>query len=393
MDFSFSEPVAGSVDVLVIAGEHSGDEHAARMIASALARNQSLRVCAVGGRHLEAAGAQLLFDLTKYSVVGFVEVLKHYKELKRLFDEIVGWIKTHRPRAVVFVDYPGMNLRIAKRLADEGISFRSGGSTRLLYYIGPQVWAWKPKRKFEMARILDSLAVIFPFEVEVFAETELDTRFVGHPFISNDYDLPVGYDPSGPILLLPGSRRAAIGRIAPILFSAFSECLESKSKLRAVCIYASEELKELLEEILLDFPEVAQRMELRPNTESLEASAVLTSSGTMSLNCALANIPGAVAYRTHPLTYVMGRLLVNIPYIGIANLLLNKPLYPEYIQGAASRKRLAAEIIDCIENVERLKQTRHWAAELRELLDKPSSGGVATWLLEFLEPEELPPSA
>jgi len=384
LDFSFVPPEQGAVDVLVIAGEHSGDEHAARMVASAIAKNDSLKVCAVGGRHLQAAGAQLLFDLTQYSVVGFVEDLRNYKELKRLFDEIVGWIKEYRPKAVVFVDYPGMNLRIAQRLADEGISHRSGGSTRLLYYISPQVWAWKEKRKYSMAKILDSLAVIFPFEVDVFEGTQLETRFVGHPFLSSDYDLPVSYDPDGPILLLPGSRKAAIGRIAPLLFSAFSECLKKKSKLQAVCIYASKELKSLLESILEDFPDVAEHIDLRPNTGSLGARAVLTSSGTMSLNCALANIPGAVAYRTHPLTYIMGRMLVKVPYIGIANLLLDKPLYPEYIQGAATRKQLASEILDCIENVDRIKRTRNWAAELRELLDKPSSGGVADWLLEYV---------
>lgn len=383
--FPFAAPKEGKVDVLVVAGEHSGDEHAARMIKAALGKRSGLSVCAVGGRHLESAGAQLLFDLTTYSVVGFVEVLKHYSELKQLFDEIVRWIREHKPKAVVFVDYPGMNLRIAQRLAEEGISFRTGGRTRLLYYISPQVWAWKEKRKFSMAKILDSLAVIFPFEVDVFEGTQLETRFVGHPFISTDYDLPVSYDPSGPVLLLPGSRKAAIGRIAPVLFGAFSECLKRKSKLEAVCIYASEELKDLLLGILKKFPEVAERIELRPNTDSLGARAVLTSSGTMSLNCALANIPGAIAYKTHPVTYLMGRALVKIPYIGIANLLLDKPLYPEYIQGAASTKRLASEIEDCIENVDRIKQTRNWSAELRELLDKPSTGGVADWLLEYVD--------
>lgn len=383
--FPFAAPSDGKVDVLVIAGEHSGDEHAARMVKATLQKRPELKVCAVGGRHLQTAGAQLLFDLTTYSVVGFVEVLKHYSELKQLFDEIVRWIREYKPKAVVFVDYPGMNLRIAQRLADEGVSFRSGGSTRLLYYISPQVWAWKEKRKYSMAKILDSLAVIFPFEVDVFEGTQLETRFVGHPFLSGDYDLPVSYDPSGPVLLLPGSRKAAIGRIAPLLFSAFSECLKHKSKLEAVCIYASDELKELLLSILKRFPEVEQRIELRPNTDSLGARAVLTSSGTMSLNCALANIPGAIAYKTHPLTYVMGRALVKVPYIGIANLLLDKPLYPEFIQGAANRKTLANEIVDCIENVDRIKQTRNWSASLRELLDKPSTGGVADWLLDYVE--------
>lgn len=384
LQFSFPKPVSDGVDVLVIAGEHSGDEHAARMVKSAMAKRPDLKVSAVGGRHLQAAGAQLLFDLTTYSVVGFVEVLKHYSELKSLFDEIVSWIREYKPKVVVFVDYPGMNLRIAKRLAEEKLTHRSGGDIRLLYYISPQVWAWKEKRKYSMAQMLDSLAVIFPFEVDVFEGTQLETRFVGHPFLSSDYELPVSYDASGPILLLPGSRKAAIGRIAPILFGAFSECLKRKSNFKAVCIYASEELKELLEQILARFPELADKVELRPNTESLAASAVLTSSGTMSLNCALANIPGAIAYRTHPMTYVMGKMLVKIPYIGIANLLLDKPLYPEFLQGAATRKRLANEIVDCIENAERIEQTRKWSAELRELLDKPSTGGVADWLLDYV---------
>ncbi len=388
--FSFPPPVSDSVDVLVIAGEHSGDEHAARMIRGALDREPDLKVCCLGGRHLQAAGAQLLFDLTQYSVVGFFEVLKHYKELKSLFEEVLRWIREHKPRAVCFVDYPGMNLRIAKKLFEEGIASRAGGSTKLLYYISPQVWAWKEKRKFDMGRMLDSLGVIFPFEVEVFNNTGLETRFVGHPFVSSEYDLPVHYDPSAPILLLPGSRKAAIGRIAPVLFGAFRECVSRRKSLTATCIYASEDLLELLESILKNYGDLARHITFRPNTDAIGARAVLTSSGTMSLNCALANIPGAIVYRTHPITYAMGRLLVKIPYIGIANLLLKKPLYPEYVQGAANRKRLADEITDCIENVERLKQTRNWAAELRNLLDQPSKGGVSQWLLENLEQSSRP---
>ena len=382
LDFSFPPPADGRVDALVIAGEHSGDEHAARMVRVARERRPDLAVCTVGGRHLQAAGAQLLFDLTQYSVVGFFEVLKHYGELKRLFEEILRWIREYKPKVVCFVDYPGMNLRIAKRLAEEGLSSRAGGEIRLIYYISPQVWAWKAKRKFQMAQMLDSLAVIFPFEVDVFEGTQLETRFVGHPFLSSDYDLPVSYDPDGPILILPGSRRAAIERIAPILFASYQECLKRKSKLEAVCVYASAELRGLIESILERFPAIRERVRLTPNQLHVSARAVLTSSGTMSLNCALANIPGAIAYRTHPITYVMGRALVKVPYIGIANLLLDKPLYPEYIQGAATKTRLAAELIDCIENVDRIKQTRNWAAELRELLDKPSTGDVSDWLLE-----------
>lgn len=385
MRFSLPPPRDGAVDVLVLAGEHSGDEHAARMITAALLNRPDLRVCAIGGRKLQAAGAQLLFDLTSFSVVGFVEVLKNLRDALNLRAEIIRWIREHKPKAVCFIDYPGLNLSIAELLAKEGLSARAGGPTKLLYYISPQVWAWKEKRKYKMASILDSLAVIFPFEVDVFEGTRLETRFVGHPFLSSDYDLPVSYDPAGPILLLPGSRKAAVGRIAPILFGAFQECLKRKSKLQAVCIYASDELHDQLVELFRKFPSLRGRISLKSNDARVSASAALTSSGTMSLNCALANIPGAIVYRTHPLTYLMGRALVKIKYIGIANLLLDKPLYPEFIQGAATRKRLAKELMDCIENVERIKQTRNWAAELRELLDRPSAGGAAEWLLSHVD--------
>ena len=383
--FRLPPPQDESVDALIIAGEHSGDEHAARMLKSARLARPELRVSAIGGRKLQAAGAQLLFDLTRFSVVGFVEVLKNLREGLLLRDEIVRWIREYRPKVVCFVDYPGFNLNLAQTLANEGLSNRAGGPVRLIYYISPQVWAWKKKRKFKMAEILDSLAVIFPFEVDVFEGTRLETRFVGHPFLASDYDLPISYDPDGPILLLPGSRKAAVGRIAPVLFSAFQETLKRKTKLAATCIYASEELHDQLVGLFSRFPDLRGKIDLQPNDAHVGARAALTSSGTMSLNCALANIPGAIVYRTHLVTYLMGRALVNIKYIGIANLLLDKPLYPEYIQGSATRQKLATELVDCMENVERIKQTRRWAAQLRELLDLPKTGGAADWLLSHVD--------
>ena len=382
--FSFPPPIDEAVDVLVVAGEHSGDEHAARMVAAAIEKNPNLRVSALGGRHLDKAGAQLLFDLTQFSVVGFFEVLKHYGEFKKLFEEILRWIREYKPKIVCFVDYPGFNLRLANKLVEEGIAAKSGGDTRLLYYISPQVWAWKKKRKYKMARMLDSLAVIFPFEVVVFSDTDLETRFVGHPFLSADYKLPVSYDPDGPILLLPGSRKAAIERIAPAMLESFQECLQRKGKLRAVCIYANDELRQTLQTIVDRYPVAKKHLEYRSNSEHVGARAVITSSGTMSLNCALAGIPGTVAYKTHPMTYIMGRMLVKIKYIGIANLLLNKVLYPEYLQGRANAAKLSKELIDCIENAERIKAARHGSAKLVELLDQPRNGGAADWLLEHL---------
>ena len=380
-DLSFSPPAKSGVDLLVIAGEHSGDEHAAQMVRDALSRDPNLNVVAIGGRHLEEAGAQLLFDLTHFSVVGFYEVLKNYSIFKKLFTETINWIREHQPKAVCFVDYPGFNLRVAQELFDRKISKKAGGPVSLLYYISPQVWAWKAKRRFKMARLLDSLAVIFPFEIETFDDTSLETAFVGHPFLTGEYDLPVQYDPDAPVLLLPGSRSAAISRIAPVMFSAFHECKQHRAKIKAKCIYANDTLKDQLLDLLYK-SNLRKEIELVSNTEAIGASAVLTSSGTMSLKCALAGIPGAIVYRVHPATYALGRFLIKVPYIGIANLILDKALYPEFIQDAANPKTLAKEIEACLERPDRIRNTLHMSAQLRDELDKPSDGDVADWLLK-----------
>ncbi len=380
--FPLPAPAGGKVDVLVIAGEHSGDEHAARMVSAALSRNPSMKVAALGGENLKSAGAELICDMMPYAIVGIFEVLKHYGELKQLRDEIVEWILKYKPKAVCFVDYPGLNLRLAGKLAERNATNKSGGKIRLLYYISPQVWAWKAKRRFEMADLIDTLGVIFPFEVQTFADTKLETKFVGHPFLSESYQLPTVYNPDGDVLLLPGSRSGAITRIAPIMFEAFSELLKGRNDVRAKCIYASDTLKVLLESILEPYGDLKGKVELVPNSTVVEASSVLTSSGTMSLNCALAGIPGAVVYRIHPLTYLFGKMVLKIPYIGIANILLDKPFYPEFIQGAAKAKALAKELVGCMENADRIRQTRELSGQLRTILDKPSSGGAGTWLAE-----------
>ena len=379
--FSFPSPVNSGVDLLVIAGEHSGDEHAAQMVCDARLRDPDLNVVAIGGRHLEEAGAQLLFDLTHFSVVGFYEVLKNYGFFKKLFTETIDWIRRYEPKAVCFVDYPGFNLRVAQELFDQKISKKGGGPVSLLYYISPQVWAWKAKRRFKMADLLDSLAVIFPFEIETFDDTSLETVFVGHPFLAGEYDLPVQYDPDAPMLLLPGSRSAAVNRIAPIMFNAFHECKQHRAKIEARCIYANDTLKDQLLDLLYK-SNLRKDIELVSNTEAIGASAVLTSSGTMSLKCALAGIPGAIVYRVHPVTYALGRFLIKVPYIGIANFILDKALYPEFIQEAANPGTLAKEIETCLERPERIRNTLHMSAQLRDELDKPSDGDAADWLLK-----------
>lgn len=370
-------PVHGSVDLLIVAAEHSGDEHAARMVCGLLAQNPSLKVCALGGPRLAAAGAQLLRDLTGQSAMGFAVIAK-ISYYRALIGMIVNWVGLHKPRAVCFVDSSGLNLRIAKGLFERGYSRKAGGPTKALYYISPQIWASRAGRRFEMAKHLDGLAAIFPFEPAVYADTALPVEFVGHPFVAPDYAAPVKFDPAGPILLLPGSRRGPVARIFPVLLEGYRAWGGQRE---AVVLYPSDEILAVLK--------AAQspanvRLQRTGESSAVAASAVLTSSGTMSMHCALAGIPGVVTYRTDPLTYLIGRLLVKVEHIGIANLLLKEAMYPEYIQGAAKAGAFARELKDCLENPARLERTAAQAARLRALLAQPTAGSVVAWMQRHL---------
>ena len=368
-------PTGGRVDVLIVAGEHSGDEHGARMVRELRAKQPGVTVAALGGPELAAAGAQLLYDLTASSVVGFVEVLKNIANFRALFCETERWIAEHQPRAVCFIDYPGFNLRLSAAMRERGLTMKGGGEIKALYYISPQIWAWKAKRRFTMARDLDALAVIFPFEVACYADTTLPVEFVGHPFVAPDYVSPVSYDPAAPVLLLPGSRQQAVARIFPVLLGGFTQF----GGREAVVLYPSDKIHRAL---LAANPPANVR--LMPTGAPVAASAVLTSYGTMSMHCALAGIPGAIAYRTNPLTYLLARWWVKIDYIGIANLLLKEPMYPEFIQGAATSRALAAELHACFEDPVRRTRTAAQAARLRALLSQPTGGTAADWLARQL---------
>ena len=367
-------PAHGQVDLLVVAAEHSGDEHAARAVRELCERRPGTRVAALGGPRLAAAGAQLLRDLTGNSAIGFA-VLGKISFYKALIAEIVRWVGEHRPRAVCFVDSSGLNLRIAHGLFEKGFSAKAGGPTKTLYYISPQVWASRAGRRFAMAQHLDGLAAIFPFEPKVYADTALPVEFVGHPFLAGDYVAPVRYDPAAPVLLLPGSRVSAVRRIFPVILQGFRTFGERDG----IVLYPSEAI---LAELRAAHPPA--NVQLLPTGEPVAAAAVLTSSGTMSMHCALAGIPGAVTYRADPLTYLLGRLLVKVKYLGIANLLLDEPMYPEYIQGAATPSALAAELRACIHDPARRARTAGQAARLRALLSVPADRTAGEWLARRL---------
>ena len=390
---SFDRPRGGAVDVLVVAGEHSGDQHAAKVVADLLAARPGLRVAAFGGPQLRAAGAQLLFDMTTFSAVGIVEILSAYPFYRRLFGRMVTWTKQWKPKVVVLVDYPGLNLRLANELRKAGLSRAGFGETAVIQYVSPQLWAWKPKRRFTMARDLDGVGTIFPFEPACYADTKLDARFVGHPFAEKEHVPGLRHDPDGPVLLLPGSRPKPVRKIFPSLVEAFALLRRHHPKRRALVLHTGGEVHAELYRLLAEYGEEAKGIDLRPVSEGPAAGcAALVSSGTMSLTVALAGIPGAVVYRANPLTWIMGRTLIagRVDHLGIANILLKRPAWPEYLQGACEPEALAARLQACVEGPEPRAQAAADAAELLGLLSAKSGSTPAEWVASYL-PKEVRP--
>ncbi|MBN2235487.1 MAG: lipid-A-disaccharide synthase [Opitutales bacterium] len=377
-------PAGQSVDLLVIAGEHSGDEHAARVVQRLLRSQPDLNVAAIGGRHLADAGAFLVHNPIDSAVVGFVEVLKHLSEIKAFFSMAFEWIKTYRPKAVCFVDYPGFNLRLAKKLFDAGIAHKAGGNVKLLFYISPQIWAWKSHRRFAMARHLDALGVIFPFEIESYRDTNLPVSFVGHPFVHKDYRLPLVYDPEAPLLLLPGSRATPIKRIMPAMIETFRRLKTDNPTLRATVVYPSEPARMILQQ-MVDQSDCTGDMTFVSNAEpEVRARGVIMSSGTISLVCALAAIPGILVYRTNPITYGMAKILVSIRIVGIANILLGEFIHPEFLQGRMQPARMAAALDRQLHDNGTLERTRALSTKLRSILSHSDSVSPESWIAAHL---------
>jgi lipid-A-disaccharide synthase len=347
----FSSPSDGEVDLLIIAGEHSGDELAAHMVKHLLEKHPQLKVAALGGEKLKQSGAKLVFNMVDHSVMGLVDVIKNYSFLKRLFNNTLDWIEKHKPKHICFVDYPGFNLRLAKVLKAKQLSRKGGGDIGLHYYVSPQIWAWKSQRRFKMAKVLDSLGVLFPFEKKWYSDTNLPVTYLGHPFAEKDYPLPVEYDPNGTILLLPGSRIKSIEVIAPTIFKAFQQIVLEDDSLNGVVLYPSQQVERYLKTLLESYPALTDKVSLVKNDSvKLKVKGAIMSSGTISLSMALASVPGVIMYKLSNLNYALVRILIKVRFIGLANLILDQSIYPELLQKEATVDNIVSHFTPCLSN-------------------------------------------
>ena len=324
-----------------VAGEASGDRHAAGVMRALCGLDSAWQFTGWGGPKMaKLADEQRFHDwIADAAVVGFWEVLKHYGYFREQMKSITSAIARENPDAVVLVDYPGFNLRLAKRLR------KSGYGGRIVYYISPQVWAWNTGRVSMMARCLDLMLCIFPFEPELYQRSGLRAEFTGHPMMAEVGGRDeVVRDPKL-VALLPGSRRREVEALFPVMLEAAEIVAMNSSSVRFVAAAASAASAARMREIAA-IADVECEVREGEAWELMEQAGVgLVASGTASLEAACLDLPYALVYKVAAPTYWLGKRLVKVPHIGMANLLAGKEIVPELIQHQATPQNMAREIV------------------------------------------------
>lgn len=372
-------------NLLVIAGEVSGDMHAAKVVQALKLMRPDLSIWGIGGDCLADQSVELLQHTRDMSVLGLVEVLKRYGHFRRVFADILRQVDVRKPKVALLIDYPGFNLRLAAELKKRGV--------RVVYYVCPQVWAWHRSRIPKMARIIDRLLVIFPFEVDIFSGTGLNVAFVGHPLVEeadavfNGPELTLPWPASLRVALLPGSRRQELERILPAMLGAAAMLESERADAGFILPAATPEIAQLAREIIADTASKPSRLEVvegKTRHVLKQAKAAWVTSGTATLEAALMECPMVVVYKTATMTYHVGKQLVKVPHLGMVNLLAGKELCPELIQHAV----IPANMLKAIRPLLDETPTRATMVQgLREIKASLGTGGSAENVAAALDEE------
>lgn len=357
----------------MIAGEASGDLHGAGVVRELRKRDPQMEIFGIGGDKMAKEGMSLVYHVRETSFMGFVEVLKHLP-LIRSIERTLGQLLTmKRPDVVVLIDYPGFNLRFARIAQEKGI--------KVVYYISPQVWAWKKGRVQKMKGTIDRMCVVFPFEVPIYEKEGIPVRFVGHPLVEEltgmmeegafrkRFGLP---DEKPFIAVVPGSRVQEIEKLFSVMVRAAA--LVAGNEKEVVVAVAPNLSMDLYQQHCP--PEIRVTYVQHATHEVMKyAEFAFVTSGTATLETACLGTPMVVVYRTSPATYWIARTVVKIKHISLVNIVAGKEVVPEMVQGDATVDRLAQKANEILGSPERLDTMKHGLMEVRALLG--SSGASA----------------
>ncbi|MEW6039824.1 MAG: lipid-A-disaccharide synthase [Pseudomonadota bacterium] len=367
--------------VMLVAGEASGDQHAAAMFRELRSLVPQVRGIGMGGPAMREAGIDIRVDSTGLGVIGLAEIARHYGEISRALEAMKALARSERPDLLVCVDYKEFNFRLARAAKAAGI--------KVLFYVSPQVWAWRPGRVKSYGRAIDHMAVIFPFEVPFYQRHGIPVTYVGHPLAGKIAPVAdgartrraLGLDETGPwIGLLPGSRGNEIRRLLPMLLQAAERIAKERPDARFALIQAPSVADELLVPALEAAPAPVRVVKERRHEVLGSCDAVITTSGTATLEVALLGVPMAIVYKLAPLSYWLGRLLVTIPFIGLPNILAGRKIVQEFIQHEANAEAVGGEILRILNEPAYALRIRNDLAEVRSRLGE---GGGSRRLAEL----------
>jgi len=330
--------------IMLVAGEASGDLHGGNLAREILAARPDLQLMGMGGSMMRGAGVDTVIDNSELAVVGIYEVLSHIGVIKRAFDTLKGIIQNSPPSLIVLIDYPDFNLRLAKVAKAAGVP--------VLYYISPQIWAWRRGRVKTIAGLVRKMLVVFPFEEQFYKDAGVECRFVGHPLLDAMKEMPgrdelasrFGLDPDRPIFgILPGSRRKELSFHLPVMLESYNLLKEKIPGLQGVIPVASSLSERDFAPYMEGFEEVRL---VSGDTDGVMAlmDAAAVASGTATLQTALYGKPMVIIYRLSPITYFLGRMLIKVKHIGAVNLVADEEVVPELIQDDATPENISSLI-------------------------------------------------
>jgi lipid-A-disaccharide synthase len=362
--------------VLVSCGEPSGDLYAGDLVHHLREVAAPLEVFGLGGDRLEAEGGRLLAHVRELAVVGLLEVLRHLRRLRAVFRSVLGEVERQRPAVAVLVDYVDFNLRLARELKARGVP--------VVYYVSPQVWAWRRGRIRAIRESVDRMLVIFPFEEPLYREAGVPVTFVGHPLVDlarpaadrGTFLAGLGLDPARPILaVLPGSRRQEVAHNLTPIAGALRILRARRPDLQIALAVAPSLDPALLDPDLEGLP-VAR---VAGHTHALlgAASAGIVASGTATVEAALMDLPMVVVYRLSPLTYALGRPFVRVPHYAMANLIAGREVVKELIQRDFRPEAVAGEVLSLLEDTGRRDRVLQGLGEIRSRLGPPGASARA----------------
>ncbi len=367
---------------MIVAGEVSGDIHAANLVKAIKQHHPNIRFSGLGGRHLAEEGVELYADLTKLAVIGFIEVVRHFPAIRAMFNLILQKAALEQPDLVILVDYPGFNLRLAKKLKQQNI--------KVIYYVSPQVWAWKEKRIALIKRTVDRMIVFFDFEKTLYAQYGMHADFVGHPLIdhvtvtTSRFDMlrQLGLNPDAPTIgLLPGSRTKEIETLLPIMARS-AEIIHQKIPSAQFILTKAKNLSQDLITQHLTVQHLPITIVDKEFHNCVNACDVcIVASGTATLETALLEKPMVIIYKTAWLTHLLCRFLIKIQWIGLPNIIARREIVPECLQNDAESHIIADKLLALYQNPFQMESTINALKDMRAKLGGPGASHRAAQII------------